>query len=281
MPRRQSYPTPLVRVAAASIALATCAPGAAHGATLDLARWLADAAAPALEAAAPTNDPGLAARELLSRGLPGAFTQLQPSGPAWLRGVRLSIGFDPTFQPGYALSAAQPLFRAGDGDASLELHGGGAHDPAGRTGGSLGFRYRARLDHRPLMLGLEAAVEDHWREQRERYTLGTELDLSPFEARVRLFDDVLRNPATPEVPERRLDGYDLEINARIPSLPWASLGARRFRQIEASSNAVITQDRLSLRLTPLAALEVEAGTEAQTELRSWFAQLRWRIGLGS
>jgi hypothetical protein len=41
----------------------------------------------------------------------------------------------------------------------------------------------------------------------------------------------------------------------------------------------ITRDRLSLRLTPLAQLAVETGTQDKAELRSWFAQLRCRIKL--
>ena len=106
-------PARLARVAAASIVVAgTCAPSGASGAEVDLVQWFTDAAAPALHAAAPANDAALAARETLNRGLSGAYTQLQRVGPTWLRSVDLSIGFDPTFQPSYALSAALPLLRS-------------------------------------------------------------------------------------------------------------------------------------------------------------------------
>jgi hypothetical protein len=259
---------------------ATCVPGQALGAEVDLVQWLTDTAAPALQAAAPTNDPALAARESLNRGLSGAFAQLQQIGPTWLQGIRLDVSFDPTFEPSYALSATHPLFRAVGRDASVDLHGEVIHDPAGRTGGRLGLRYQGRLEGRQLMLGLEGAVENRWLQDLERYTIGAELHLSPLEVRASLFDDVVRSPATPEITDRSFDGYDLEVNARIPYLPWVWLRAHRFWQLQASGDAAITQDRLSLRLVPLVPLEIEAGTEAQTELRSWFAQLRWRITLG-
>jgi hypothetical protein len=41
-----------------------------------------------------------------------------------------------------------------------------------------------------------------------------------------------------------------------------------------------TYDRVSLRLTPMAPLEIETGAEAQAEVGSWFARLRWRMPLG-
>lgn len=257
-----------------------CAPGRALGAEIDLAQWLTDAAAPALQAAAATNDPALAARESLNRGLSGAFSQLQRIGPTWLQNVRLDVSFDPIFQPSYAISTTQPLFRAARRDASIDLHGGIVHDATGRTGGNFGLRYRGQLEGWQVMVGLEGAVEDRWLQDLERYTIGAELGLGSLEVRASLFDDVLRNPASSQIADRRLDGYDLEVNAQIPHLSWAWLKVHRFWQIEASGEAEITRDRLSLQLAPLGALEIEAGTEAQTELRSWFAQLRWRITLG-
>jgi hypothetical protein len=103
MPRRQPYAARLAAIAVASLVVATlCAPGRARGAEVDLVQWLTDAAAPALLAAAPTNDPALAARESLKLGLSGAFSQLQRIGPTWLQNVRLDVSFDPLFQPSYA-----------------------------------------------------------------------------------------------------------------------------------------------------------------------------------
>jgi hypothetical protein len=282
MPRRQPHAARLVRVAVASIVIAaTFAPSAAVGEEVDVAQWFTDAVAPALQAAAPTNDPALAGREALGRGLSGAFRQLQRVGPPWLQSMRFSVSFDPSFQPGYTVSATQPLLRTPDHDASLDLGARVVHDPAGRTGASLGLRYDGRIDGHRLGFGLEGTVEDLWLQDVERYALGAELRLSSLEVRARLFDDVPEVAPTRPIADRRLNGYDLEINAGIPYLPWARLSAHRFWQIEATGQRQTTRDRLSLRLTPLAPLEVETGTQGEAELRSWFARLRWRIELGS
>jgi hypothetical protein len=271
-------PARLARVAAASIVVA-CAPSGVSGAEVDLVQWFTDAAAPALYAAAPTNDAALAAREALNRGVSGAFTQLRPVGPTWLQGVDVGVSFDPTFQPSYALSATQPLLRSVDRDVSIDLHGHVLHDTTGRTGGHLGLRYHGRVHDRQVTLGLQGEIENNWLQDVERHTLGTELRLGQIEVRASVFDDVPQHPATRRIAERRLDGYQIAIGARIPYLPWASLEVDRFWQGAADGETAITRDRLSLRLTPLSSLEIETGTQGEAGLRSWFAQLRWRVRL--
>jgi Inverse autotransporter, beta-domain len=271
-------PARLARIALASIALAgTCAPCRAFGTEADLVQWLTDTAAPALRAAAPANDAALAGREALNRGVPAAFAQLQRAGPTWLQSLRADVSFDPLFQPSYALSATRPLLRTVDRDA-IDLRGGVVHDVAGRTAGELGVRYVGRVQGQDVSLGMQGGVENHRFQDLERYTVGAELGLSPLELRASMFDEIPQNPASRQMAERRLDGYDLAIAARIPYLPWAALEAQRFQRIEADGAPGITRNRLSLHL---ASLEIETGTQTEAELRSWFAQLRWRIALGS
>jgi hypothetical protein len=273
-------PARLARAAAASIAVAgTCAPSGASGAGVDLVQWFTDAAAPALYAAAPANDAALAARETLNRGLSGAYSQLQRVGPTWLRSVDVSISFDPTFQPSYALSGALPLLRSVDRDVAIDLYGRVLHDTTGRTGGHLGLRYQGRLQNRHVTVGLQGEIENNWLQYVERYTLGTELSLDQIEVRGSVFDDVPQHPATRRIAERRLDGYEIAIGVGIPYLRWAWLEVNRFWQMAADGETAITRDRLSLRLMPLLPLEIETGTQGEAGFRSWFAQLRWRVRL--
>jgi hypothetical protein len=273
-------PARLARVAAAWIVVAgTCAPSGASGAELDLVQWFTDAAAPALYAAAPTNDAELAARELLNRGLSGAFTQLQAVGPTWLRSVDVGVSFDPSFQPSYVMSAALPLLRSVDGDVSIELHGHVLHDTAGRTAGHLGVRYHVR--GRDMTLGQQGEIDNNWLQDIERHTLGTELRLGQLGVRASVFDDVPQHPANRRIAERRYDGHQIAIHAPIPYLPWAALEVDWFWQIAADGETAIARDRISLRLTPLAPLEIETGTQGEAGFRSWFAQLRWRVRLES
>jgi hypothetical protein len=246
----------------------------------EVIRWFSDAAAPALQTAAPTNDPVLAARELLNRGLAKAATHLPQAAPPWLARVRVDLSFDPAFQPRYAVAATQPVVASAQHDAAIDLHGRVVYDASGNAGGDLGLRYRGRWHGHDVLLGVQGGVEDRWLEERQRFSFGSELGLGGLEVRASLHDDVLAHPATRDIAERRLDGYEVAASARLPFLPWARLRASRFWQTAVDGDAATTCHRLTLGLIPLAALEVETGVQSEGEARSWFTQLRWRMTLG-
>jgi hypothetical protein len=281
MPRRQPHSARFRRAVARILAIAgACVPGIACATEITLVGLLTEAAAPALQAAAPSNDPVLAGRELLNRSLASASTQIQRFGPDWLERVRFDLSFDPLFQPRYSLAMTQPLLASHYHDSALDLNGRIVYDTAGATGGDLGLHYRGRWYDQDVALGVEGGVEHRKLEAFQRYRLGAEFRLRPLEVRTNLYDDVPAHPASREIAERRLDGYDLEIGAQLPFVSWAWVWATRCWQIAVNGETVSTHDRISLRLTPLAPLEIETGAETTAELRSWFARLRWRMQLG-
>ena len=281
MPRRQPHSTRRARVGTILLVLAaTSLPHSVRAMDSGVVRWFSDAAAPALQSAAPTNDVKLAGRELLNRGFDSAFTRMQQAGPTWLKRVGIDLSFDPAFQPRYTVAATQPLLAIGRRETSIDLHGRVIYDASGRTGGDMGLRYQGRWYRHPVMVGVRGAVEDRWLEELQRYSLGAELGLSSLDLRATLYDDDGAHPATEEIADRRLDGYDLEVSAPLPFVPWARLRASRFRQLAVDGDAVDTCDRVSIRLAPLSPLEIESGMQSEAENRSWFTQLRWRIKLG-
>jgi hypothetical protein len=281
MPRRQPHSARITRAVTPLLALAgACIPGIAFAAEITLVGLFTEAAAPALQAAAPSNDPVLAGRELLNRSLASASTQIQRFGPDWLERVRFDLSFDAAFQPRYSVSMTQPLLASLYHDSAIDLQGRVVYEPAGATAGDLGLQYRGRWYDQDVALGLEGGVEDRRIEEFQRYRLGAEIRLRRLEVRTNLYDDVPAHPASRQMAERRLDGYDLEVGAQIPFVSWAWVWATRFWQMAVNGETVSTHDRVSLRLTPLAPLEIEAGAEAQAEVRSWFARLRWRMQLG-
>jgi Inverse autotransporter, beta-domain len=281
MPRRQPQSARVARVAASLLALGgACVPGIAYGTEMTVVGLLTDAAAPALQAAAPSNDPALAGQELLNRSLASASTRTQRLGPAWLERVRFNLSFDPAFQPRYSLTVTQPLLTSSSHDNAIDLQGSVVHDAAGATGGDLGLQYRGRWYEQDVTLGVQGGAEDLRVEELQRYSVGAELGLRSLQVRTSLYDDVPARPASREIAERRLDGYDLEIGAQIPFVPWAWVWANRFWQIDMDGETVSTHDRVSLRLTPLAPLEIETGAETEADVHSWFARLRWCLPLG-
>ena len=174
----------------------------------------------------------------------------------------------------------EPVLASRYHHSAIDLQGRVVHDAAGATGGDLGLHYRGRWYDEDVALGVEGGVEDRQLEAFQRYRLGAQFGLRAFEARTNLYDDVPAHPASRRIAERRLDGYDLEIGAQIPFVPWAWVWANRLWQMAVNGETASTYDRVSLRLTPMAPLAIETGAEAQAEVRSWFARLRWSMQLG-
>ena len=152
---------------------------------------------------------------------------------------------------------------------------------AGQTGGALRLYYRPDLAEQNLTLSLSGRVENRWRQDYRRLGIDTALRSERFELGTSVFDDVpAAASARGGVSDRRVDGYGIAVGARLPRLPSAWIRARRQWQIPVDGDTAAVSDRLSLRLGPLAPLEVETGTVGDGDHRSWFAQLRFRIELG-
>jgi hypothetical protein len=175
---------------------AACLAGSAQGADRELVRWLGDAAAPALQVAAPTNDAALAGRELLKRGLADALTRARQVAPAGLARLDFGISFDPALRPRYVASATQRLLTRTRHATAIDLHGQVAYDKGGRTAGDLGLRYQSRWHDQDVSLDVQGAMEDRWLVGLERYRLGAEGRLRSLEVRANLYDDAPARPAS-------------------------------------------------------------------------------------
>jgi hypothetical protein len=246
-----------------------------------LSAWLSDTAARALRAAEADNDLAAGGRVALNHGIKSAFLELQQVGPAWLRRVTLDLRFQDDSQVAYDIAVSQPLLRSWQHGDRLWLRGHFEHDPGGRNVGDLGLFYRPRVLDGDLTLGVSGAVEDRWLLDYRRFGVGATARSSAFEFSASLFDDVAgRQLAETGVPDRRLDGYDIALAARVPGLPWARVQAKRRWQVAVAGDQVSDGDALSLQIKPLAPLGVEAGTTATGDHRSWFAKLRFKIRLG-
>jgi hypothetical protein len=260
---------------------AACLPDSARGADRELVRWLGDAAAPALQVAAPTNDPLLAGRELLSRGLAGALTRARQVAPERLARLNLGVSFNPALQPRYVVSATQRLLTRARHESAIDLHGQVAYDKVGRTDGDLGLRYQGRWHDQNVSLDVQGAIEDRWLVGLQRYRLGAEGHLSSLEVRANLYDDVPARPASDEIARRRLDAYDLQVGAPLPLVSGVRVQASRSWQVGVNGETVTTADRVGLSLNSLLALEIKTdNTQSQLQERAWSTQLRWRVNLG-
>jgi hypothetical protein len=281
MPRQQSHSGRRACAAALLCGLAAaCLADSARGGDSELVRWLGDATAPALQVAAPTNDPALAGRELVNRGVARALTRAPQLAPPRLARLNFGVSFNPVLQPRYAVSATQMLLTRARHATAIDLHGQVAYDKGGRTDGDLGLRYQSRWHDQDVSLDVQGAIEDRWLGGLQRYRMGAEGRLSSLEVRANLYDDVPARPASQEIARRRLDGYDLQVGAPLPFLSGGRVQASRSWQVAVNGETVTTADRVGLSWNSLLALEIETDAKSQPEEHAWFAQLRWRVKLG-
>ena len=221
---------------------------------------LTDAAAPALQAAAPSNDPALAGSELLNRSLASASTQMQRLGPAWLERVHFDLSFDPAFQPRYALAV--------DSAPARELLSRHRDRPAGPRRPRRRRRDRRR-SRAPLPRPLVRAGRHPGRPGRGRGPQSSRNSSATVSARSSVCArSRCARTCTTMFPRARpvgrspSDGWMATIWRSVPrsrSCPGPGSWANRFWQIDMDGETVSTHDRVSLRLTPLAPLEIETG----------------------
>jgi hypothetical protein len=223
-------------------------------------------------ARARLGDPGVApdsAREVLD--LPGALVaRTQPPR---------DLG---QYRRGAMSGTSQPLFLRRGSSGQLLLQGRFGRDQTGRRSGDLAVRYHDRFHDQPVQFGLSGGLRDGSSTYPDQHSVGAEFRTVPLELRVQLFDDLIDDRVAPGgTTDRMLDGYDVEVGARLPVVRWAWLKANRFWNITADGDEAEPSDSFSLRLAPLAPLEIETGSSSHGDERSWFAQLRLRFRLGA
>jgi hypothetical protein len=188
---------------------------------------------------------------------------------------------DPPAPTTYRFGTSQSLLADIEAGEELSLYSHFSRDPRGRQRQDLGLRYRQRIHDQAFSVGVMGGLENGGEAAAERRRVGAELSTAPFELRANLFDDVVTEGGGHRSgPDRMLDGYDVEVGAQLPFLPWAWLKANRFWQITSDGDSEAVADSFSLRLKPLEPLEIETGTVGTEDDRSWFAQLRFRLRLG-
>lgn len=185
-------------------------------------------------------------------------------------------------RPRRAGVASQPFVLHPGSSGQLLLHGRFDRDRTGRRSSDLGFRYRDRFHDQPVQFGLSGGLRDGSSTDPDQRSLGAEFRTAPLGLRVQLYDDLVdEGGGAGRTADRMVDGYDVEVGARLPLVRFAWLKANRFWKITTDGDDAEPADSFSLRLAPLAPLEIETGSTSIGDERSWFARLRLRFRLGA
>lgn len=220
-----------------------------------------------------------AARSLLGAGFKGLF----PDVPGWLKRTEVEFDITQDSKPEFSLLTVQPLSQSKDYWNTLFTQGRFAYGREGdRKTFNLGFGYRRLVLGEGLMLGANTFFDYEAPFDHRRVGFGAEIRSGPLELNVNYYNAIShRVKADSGAHERALDGYDLELGAQIPYLPWARVFGKYFYWDTVAKAKNVQGQRVGLRLRPFPLGEVEVGyTDDNFNKAATFVQIRLSFGLG-
>ena len=240
----------------------------------------AEAAARALKATEPQSDLVAGGLLALERGINSSLDGLRALGPERLRRSDLDVTFRDDLSAAYRIRTIQPLLWSPFGPTILEASGDLVFDPAGRSRGQFGLRYTGRLQNEPLDVSVFTGLEvDPARHQR-RHTLGGDIGWTALELHGRVARETRERRALgSRLRAQEFETYQLELDTRVPAMPWASVRAKTFWEA-APTKARKGQEgyQVGLALDPVPPLMLETGTDdSNLKGSDWFARLSLKL----
>lgn len=248
-----------------------------------LYHWLTNTAARALQASDAEDDLSQGGLLAANSGATSGLDQLEALVPAWLANVDARFSVTADLDTRYGLSADRLIFHDERQDLQITAFGSVDVDQSGRRAGEAGISIETPLAGDPLEVDVAAGLQQEWLRERERYVSRIAVDWWQARFTGSMFNEQTMAEASGAVYEERLlDGYEVDLSTALPYATWIRIGGRhRFLAPMSQGADPQTYDGLSLRLTPIAGLGLEAGAEASTgSERRWFARLRYQLKLG-
>ena len=220
-----------------------------------------------------------AARSLLGAG----FTDLLKASPGWLKRTEIEFDITKYSKPEFSLLTVQPLFQSKNDLDTFFTQGRFAYGrDADRKTFNLGFGYRRLVLGEGLMLGANTFFDYEAPFDHRRVGMGGEIRSGPLELNVNYYNAISRKvKADGGAHERALDGYDLEMGAQLPYLPWARVFGKYFYWDTVQKAKNVQGKRVGLRLRPFPLAEIEVGyTDDNFNPPATFVHIRVSLGLG-
>ena len=143
---------------------------------------------------------------------------------------------------------------------------------------NLGIGQRRLLDNENLMLGANMFFDEEFTSRHRRASFGLEAITSVGSLRANQYYGLSGWKTVKGIREKALDGYDMEVGAPLPYLPWTKAYYRTFEWEGASGVGDLKGDEVSLEANLPFGLNVEVGKRSNdnaTKDRE-FVSLTWR-----
>lgn len=184
--------------------------------------------------------------------------------PAWLKRTDVSIEGLEHGKPTWSIETIQPLYQTPNSlRDTLFFQGRWAYRNDDNTV-NLGVGYRRLLDDQTWLLGVNGFFDTTTRYSHQRVGLGAEAIGQYMTFRANYYDAIsgaktISSIAGVNTTEQAMDGYDFELDAPVPYLPWLRVAATSYRWKSATAGTSdLTGNKFALRgnITPSISFEI-------------------------
>ena len=164
---------------------------------------------------------------------------------------------DTDFQSDFRASVISSL---SENDKSFWLNQTNISDHNDRQTLNIGFIYRNLSSDNKWVSGVNFFYDHEFPKNHQRASVGLEIKSSPFEINSNYYQAISTGKTVGDNTERAMDGVDAEIGIQVPYMPSSKLFFAGY-EWDGVDYDVKSGNKISLRVRPTAALEIEVGAE--------------------
>jgi len=209
-----------------------------------------------------------------------ALNKRKTDFPDWLKRTDISIDVQENQKPAWSIETIQPLNQT-DWN-TLFWQGRIAHSNSDNTY-NLGIGYRHLIRDKTWLFGTNAFFDLTGEHSHQRLGVGAEALGQYASFRANYYNAISGTKTTAissgiATTEQALDGYDLELEAPLPYLPWARFLLKGFRW-DRTTTSNVDGYTAGLRMHPFSRLDIELGaTDDNYTSTEWFLKMSWHFG---
>lgn len=187
--------------------------------------------------------------------------------PEWLRRTDISVEGMNGSHPTWSVETVQPLYQTPGSLRDTTFFQGRWGRRNSDDTINLGLGYRRLLEDKSWLLGINAFYDMTTKHDHKRFGVGAEAIGRYVTFRTNYYDATsgekvvsVANGIT--VTEKALDGYDYEVDAPLPYLPWLRLSANAYRWKSATTGLPnVKGDKFSLKANLTRHFHLELGRQ--------------------
>lgn len=203
--------------------------------------------------------------------------------PDWLKRTDINVeGMDQS-KPTWSVETVQPLYQTPDTLRDTVFFQGRWGRRSSDNTFNLGLGYRRLLDDKSWLLGINGFYDTTTEYHHQRYGVGAEAIGQYVTFRTNYYkaisgDKTISTTNGVTETERALDGYDYEVDAPLPYLPWMRVAATSYRWKSATAGVSDSRgDKLTLRGNLSEHLSMELGRSVDNYSSGNFVKISYNF----